>query len=83
MIKLDGYDSAIIGPAIVLLENETVQKLVYDAEAIRGILMERDGMGFEDAREFIEFNIESAYMGPGTPILVWPQDMWDEEPWSE
>jgi hypothetical protein len=83
MIKLDGLDGAIIGPAIVLLENETVQKLVYDAEAIRDILMERDGMGFEEAREFIEFNIESAYMGPGTPILVWPQDMWDEEPWSE
>ena len=60
MIKLDGYDEAIIGPACVLLENETVPRLVYDAEKIREILMKRDGMSHEDAREFIEFNIEGA-----------------------
>jgi hypothetical protein len=82
MIKLDGLDGAIIGPAVILLEGETLSRLVYDAEEIRKILMLRDGMGFEEAREFIEFNIEAAYMGPGTPILVWPQDLWDEEPWS-
>lgn len=83
MLKLDGYDEAIIGPAVVLLENETISRLVYDAEKIREILMKRDGMDMEGAREFIEFNIEGAYMGEGTPILVWSQDMWDEEPWSE
>jgi hypothetical protein len=83
MIKLDGYDAAIIGPAVILLENKTVQRLVYDAEGIRKILMERDGMEFEEAREFIEFNIEAAYMGSGTPVLVWPNDLWDEESWSE
>jgi hypothetical protein len=32
----------------------------------------------EDAREFIEFNIEGAYVGEHTPVLVWPQDTWDE-----
>lgn len=83
MLKLDGYDEAIIGPAVVLLENETISRLVYDAEKIREILMKRDGMDMEGAREFIEFNIEGAYMGEGTPILVWTQDMWDGEPWSE
>jgi len=83
MIKLDGFDDAIIGPAIVLLENETVSRLVYDAEKIRGILIVRDGMDFDEAREFIEFNIEGAYMGKGTPVLVWPGDMWDDELWSE
>lgn len=83
MIKLEGYDEAIIGPACVLLENETVSRLVYDAEKIREILMKRDGMESDEAREFIEFNIEGAYMGKGTPVLVWPGDMWDEEPWSE
>ena len=29
------------------------------------------------AREYIEFNIEVAYMGEHTPVLVWPNDMWD------
>jgi hypothetical protein len=51
--------------------------LVYDAEKIRETLRKRDGMSFEDAREFIEFNIEGAYMGPHTAIIVWPNDDWD------
>jgi hypothetical protein len=50
---------------------------VYDAEQIRENLMRRDGMSFEDAREYIEFNIEGAYMGVRTPVLVWPNDEWD------
>jgi hypothetical protein len=52
--------------------------LVYDAEKIREILM-RDGMDAEEAREFIEFNIEGGYLGIDTPVLVWPQDEWDGE----
>jgi hypothetical protein len=39
----------------------------------------RDGMDSEEAREFIEFNIEGAYVGPGTPILVWTQDQWSHD----
>jgi hypothetical protein len=40
--------------------------------------MKRDGMSHEDAREFIEFNIEGGYLGEQTPVLVWPNDIWDE-----
>jgi hypothetical protein len=78
MIKLDGYDDAIVGPAMIWVDKESVDVLVYDAETIREILMSRDGMGSDEAREFIEFNIEGAYMGLGTPILVWPEDVWSE-----
>ena len=39
----------------------------------------KDGMTAEEAREYIEFNIEGAYMGPDTPILVWMEDLWDED----
>ena len=78
MIKYDGYDEAIIGPALVWRNQQRVDVLVYDAEKIREILM-RDGMDAEEAREFIEFNIEGGYLGIGTPVLVWPQDEWDEE----
>jgi hypothetical protein len=55
-----------------------VSVLVYDAEKIREVLM-RDGMDAEEAREFIEFNIEGGYLGVETPVLVWPNDIWDEE----
>ena len=82
MIKLDGYDDAIIGPAMVWSGQTMDKRLVYDAEMIREILMHRDGMSSEDAREFIEFNIEGAYVGPNTPVLVWMEDSW-EESWIE
>lgn len=78
MIKYDGYDEAIIGPASIWRESTQVSVLVYDAEKIREILM-RDGMDAEEAREFIEYNIEGGYIGIETPVLVWPNDIWDEE----
>jgi hypothetical protein len=78
MMKIDGHDDAIIGPAMVWTEDGSLRDvLVYDAEKIRETLMKRDGMSFADAREYIEFNIEGAYMGPHTAILVWPNDDWD------
>jgi hypothetical protein len=78
MIKYNGYDEAIIGPASIWRESTQVSVLVYDAEKIREVLM-RDGMDAEEAREFIEFNIEGGYLGIETPVLVWPNDIWDEE----
>ena len=52
--------------------------LVYNAETIRNNLM-GFGMSAEEAREYIEYNIEGAYVGEHTPVLVWPDDMWDGE----
>jgi hypothetical protein len=74
--KWDDLDEAIIGPAMVWANKTQVEVLVYNAEVIRNILMSRDGMDFEEAREFIEFNIEGAYIGIDTPVLVWPNDMY-------
>ena len=79
MKKWDGYDEAIIGPAMVWPKKGHTEVLVYNAESIRNILMSRDAMDFEEAREFIEFNIEGAYMGEDTPVIVWTQDMWDHD----
>lgn len=79
MLKIDDHDNAIIGPAMIWgPDNSRVGVLVYDAEIIRQNLTAA-GMDPDEAREFIEFNIEGAYMGPDTPILVWPQDMWDSD----
>ena len=79
MLKIDGHDDAVIGPAMIWGNGERISVLVYDAEAIRTTLMKRDNMDSDEAREYIEFNIEGAYMGPDTPILVWPDDLWDED----
>jgi len=73
MLRIDGFDEAIIGPALVWDSTGMRRNvIVYDAEKILEILMRRDGMtDMEEAREFIEFNIEGAYVGPHTPVLVW------------
>jgi hypothetical protein len=78
MIKYDGYDEAIMGVANIWRNNTTVSVLVYDAEKIREIIM-KDGCSADEAREFIEFNIEGGYLGIETPVLVWTDDEWDEE----
>lgn len=76
MLKIDGHDNAIIGPALLWKEDGSrIEVLVYDAELIRHNLV-INGLTSEEAREFIEFNIEGAYVGPDTPILVWPEDVW-------
>ena len=74
MIKLDGLDEAIIGQANVWLEDSRYDRLVYDAFKIINILMNRDGASYEDAIDYIDINIEGAYVGPHTPIVVWNYD---------
>lgn len=79
MVKIEGHDNAIIGPALLWNSGgDRIEVLVYDAELIRHTLM-RQGLTMEEAREFIECNIEGAYMGPDSPILVWPEDVWSFE----
>ena len=71
MKKWDGFDSAIIGTASVWNGNERVDVLVYDVEKMVETLIDRDGMSGEDAIEYIDFNIENAYIGKDTPLTVW------------
>ena len=77
MLKIDGHDNAILGPAMVWLGHSRAEVLVYDGETIRQNLVD-GGMDMGEAREYIEFNIEGAYVGEGTPVIVWTQDIWDE-----
>lgn len=80
MLKIDGHDNAIIGPAMVWRDHSRCDVLVYNAEIIRSNLM-KDGMTSDEALEYIEFNIEGAYVGGLTPVLVWPEDeygVWQE-----
>ena len=72
MLKADGFDEAIIGQACIWRNNGRHDVLVYDAEAIQDNLM-KNGMTAEEAHEFIEYNIEGAYVGDATPVLVWPK----------
>ncbi len=58
-----GLDDAIIGV------EQFSMKIVYsESECIR--IYQEQGMSFEEAVDFFEFNVKSAYMGDMTPIFV-------------
>ena len=60
----DGLDKAIIG------FEPNLWKVVYSRNLVVDILIDRDGMGPDEAVEFAEFNIFGAMMGEKTPLWV-------------
>ncbi len=66
----DEMDEAIIGVCTI----DGVTRVNYDAGMIIEILMQRDGMDYEEAVEFFGFNIEGAYMGEHTPVYTHTPD---------
>jgi len=67
----DGFDDAILGIGSRCGQPDL---LVYDVDTIINILMDRDGMDYEDARDFFSYNIEGAWVGEGTPIWLQQED---------
>ena len=65
MLFMDGLDSAIIGVALV----NGNPLVTYSTEKILDNLVDR-GMGFDEAREFMMFNILGAFMGKFTPLVI-------------
>lgn len=80
MLKLDGFDDALIGTSSVWQKTsgggaDSVRTLVYNGERIITVLCEQSGMSYEEALEYISFKIEGAYVGETTPIIVWTCSM--------
>ncbi len=65
-LAADGLDDAIIGYG-QQFPREPV--LIYDYDKCIEIFMEQD-MSYEDALEWMEFNVVNAYYGEGTPIFI-------------
>lgn len=91
MKKIDGFDEALIGVASVWQRQEEggathIETLVYNGDSILATLMFRDHMDYEEAREYVDFNIIGAFVGEDTPIIVWPCS-WEEideyDDWQE
>lgn len=62
----DGFGEALIGVGTRF--NAGVA--VYDWDKCVKILMERDGLAYDEAVEHMDFNVTGAYVGPHTPIFV-------------
>ena len=72
-LEADGLEDALIGVGWQFSQ----ALMVYSVKKVLEILMTRDGMSHEEAREFYEFNIVGAYVGPGTPVFVEDEDMYE------
>ena len=66
MLFADGFDDAIVG-----VGNVFGGKLcaIYDTDLIVRQCM-KDGMEYDEALEFFDFNIAGAYVGEQTPIFI-------------
>ena len=68
LLQADGFDDAILGVAFDNMN--AVPRLVYSITKCVRILVERDHLSPEEAREYFDFNVQGAYMGEKTPIWV-------------
>jgi len=73
----DGFEDAYIGqarrcgqPALAAF---SVRKCIE-------VLMVRDGMTWEEASEYFEFNVAGAWSGAGTPVWIYDQEDDDLDP---
>jgi hypothetical protein len=65
-LTADGFEDALIGYVTIFSKSVAC----YDVDMCLGILMKRDGMTEEEAREFFDFNVTGSYMGEGTPAFL-------------
>jgi hypothetical protein len=72
VLYADGFEDAIIGIGIQGGTHKAVA--VYNIEKMEQILMDRDGMDWGEAVEFLNFNTLGAYVGEHTPIYLETRD---------
>jgi len=63
----DGFDEAILGYTQRMNQPPIV---AYSVDKIIKILVERDGMTYEEAMEYFDYNIGGGWLGEGTPMWI-------------
>jgi hypothetical protein len=66
-IVCDGLEEALIGIGYTFNKSPIA---VYDKNIIIDIYIKRDGMTYEEAEEFFEYNVLGSYCGEHTPIFI-------------
>lgn len=72
LIVADGFTDAIIG--VTASQPGRRPCVVYDYEVCVNILVMRDRMEYEEAVEYMNFNVTGAWVGEGTPIFVFSRN---------
>tara|TARA_S200002703_G_scaffold139053_1_gene129584 strand:- start:9 stop:230 length:222 start_codon:yes stop_codon:yes gene_type:complete len=71
MLKADGFDKAIIGVGMRCGQTDV---LIYDVDECIDILVQRDKMSYNEAMEYMEFNVLGSWVGEETPIFMRPYE---------
>lgn len=69
MITYDGFEAAFVG---TVTRNTMERVACYDVDKMIQVLVDRDGMEYDDAVEFLEFNVFCMWVGDETPVLLVP-----------
>ena len=75
MLIADGFDQAILGIARRCGQPDLV---AYSVTKCLEVLM-REGMTYEEALEYFEFNTAGAWVGDETPVWVYDAEPVDQE----
>jgi hypothetical protein len=67
----DGFEDAIVG---ICERFGALPVAAYDRVKCIEILVERDGMNYDEALEYFDFNVAGAYVGDGTPVFLTLRD---------
>ena len=67
ILLMDGLDAAFVG---VGSQQHSPPIAVYDRGKCIEILVERDGMSWEVAEEYFDFNYAGAWAGERTPLIL-------------
>ncbi len=78
-LKIDGFEDCFVGTCCIWHGNQRVERLIYSGDKMVDKFMADDNMDINEALEYIEFNIEGAYVGPHTPIILWKCELEDIE----
>ena len=69
ILLADGFEDAFMG---IVESFGSAPKALYNTEACIDALTERDGMSYDEAMEYFNFNVAGAYVGEHTPAFVEP-----------
>jgi hypothetical protein len=69
VLLADGFEHAFLGTTQRMNEPPLA---VYSYPLMAETLMLRDGMSYEEAEEYIDFNVAGAWVGEQTPIIIHP-----------
>lgn len=66
-MTIDGFEGAYLG---ICHRKGSEPVALYCRQKIVEILMERDGCSWEEAEEYVDYNVTDAWVGEGTPAFL-------------